>query len=43
MLPEERELEEHLQIRIHAEAVPSFQGNVSGAVEHVRARLRDGW
>ncbi|GAA2066510.1 transcription-repair coupling factor [Leifsonia soli] len=43
VLPEERELEEHLQVRIHAEAVPSFQGNVSGAVEHVAARLRDGW
>jgi transcription-repair coupling factor (superfamily II helicase) len=43
VLPEERELEEHLQIRIAAEAVPSFQGNVTGAVEHVAARLRDGW
>src|SRR5206468_2533810 len=43
VLPEEREIEEHLQLRIRAEAVPSFQGNVSGAVEHVRARLKDGW
>src|SRR6185312_1932108 len=43
VLPEERELEEHLQVRIHAEAVPSFQGNVSGAVDHVAARLREGW
>lgn len=43
VLPEERELEEHLQVRLHAEAVPSFQGNVSGAVDHVAARLRDGW
>ncbi|MGN6426587.1 MAG: DEAD/DEAH box helicase, partial [Leifsonia sp.] len=43
VLPEERELEEHLQVRVAAEAVPSFQGNVTGAIEHVAARLRDGW
>ncbi len=43
VLPEERELEEHLQVRIAAEAVPSFQGNVSGAIEHVAQRLREGW
>jgi transcription-repair coupling factor (superfamily II helicase) len=43
ILPEERELEEHLQVRIAADAVPSFQGNVSGAVEHIAARLREGW
>jgi len=43
ILPEHREIEEHLQVRIAAEAVPSFQGNVSGAVGHVAARLRDGW
>ncbi|WP_374010038.1 transcription-repair coupling factor [Leifsonia sp. LS-T14] len=42
-VPEEREVEEYLQVRIQAEAVPSYQGNVSGAVEHVRSRLRDGW
>ncbi|WP_226655525.1 transcription-repair coupling factor [Leifsonia sp. LS1] len=43
VLPEHRELEEHLQVRIAADAVPSFQGNVSGAVGHVAARLREGW
>jgi len=43
ILPEHREIEEHLQVRIAAEAVPSFQGNVSGAVGRVAARLRDGW
>ncbi|MFJ3491697.1 transcription-repair coupling factor [Leifsonia aquatica] len=43
ILPEHREIEEHLQVRVAAEAVPSFQGNVSGAVGHVAARLRDGW
>ncbi|MDN4615851.1 transcription-repair coupling factor [Leifsonia sp. F6_8S_P_1B] len=43
VLPEERELEEHLQVRIDADAVPSFQGNVNGALEHLTARLRDGW
>ncbi|QIZ99300.1 transcription-repair coupling factor [Leifsonia sp. PS1209] len=42
-LPEEREIEEHLQLRIAAEAVPSFQGNVTGAIEHIGARLKDGW
>ena len=30
-------------VRIAAEAVPSFQGNVEGAVAHVSARLGDGW
>ncbi|MCX7521828.1 transcription-repair coupling factor [Microbacterium sp. STN6] len=43
VLPEERTIEEHLTVRIRADAVPSFQGNVTGAVEHVAARLRDGW
>ncbi|MCI2959345.1 transcription-repair coupling factor [Agromyces atrinae] len=28
---------------IAAQAVPSFQGNVMGAVDHVVARLADGW
>ncbi len=42
-LPEQREVEEYLQVRVAAESVPSFQGNVSGAVEHVASRLRDGW
>ncbi|MCM3656420.1 transcription-repair coupling factor [Agromyces mediolanus] len=30
-------------VRIAANAVPSFQGNVSGAVEHVAERMREGW
>ncbi|MCU1479481.1 MAG: transcription-repair coupling factor, partial [Subtercola sp.] len=45
-------VDEHLQaivdtdahyVRIEADAVPSFQGNVDGALEHVAARLHDGW
>jgi transcription-repair coupling factor (superfamily II helicase) len=43
VLPEHREIEEHLAVRIAAEAVPSFQGNVSGAIDHIAARLKDGW
>lgn len=43
VLPEERELEEHLQIRVEAAAVPRFQGNVTGAVEHVAGLLKRGW
>jgi transcription-repair coupling factor (superfamily II helicase) len=43
VLPEDREIEEHLTVRIQAEAVPSFQGNVTGAIEHVKARLAEGW
>ncbi|WP_309067364.1 transcription-repair coupling factor [Microbacterium sp.] len=30
-------------IRIRGSAVPSFAGSVDGAVEHVAARLADGW
>ncbi|MFD6054683.1 transcription-repair coupling factor [Agromyces sp. NPDC060279] len=30
-------------VRIAANAVPSFQGNVTGAVEHVAERMREGW
>lgn len=29
--------------RVAAKAMPSFQGNVEGAVEHVGERLREGW
>ncbi|MBF0815791.1 transcription-repair coupling factor [Microbacterium paludicola] len=29
--------------RIRGSAVPSFAGNVDGAVEHIAARLADGW
>jgi len=43
VLPEHREMDDLLTIRIDAEAVPSFQGNVEGAVGHVSARLKDGW
>ncbi|MGR0221915.1 transcription-repair coupling factor [Agromyces sp. ZXT2-6] len=30
-------------VRVAASSVPSFQGNVEGAVAHVGERLRDGW
>ncbi|WP_022881390.1 transcription-repair coupling factor [Gryllotalpicola ginsengisoli] len=30
-------------VRIDADAVPSFQGNVSGALDHVGGLLKDGW
>ncbi|WP_457851474.1 transcription-repair coupling factor [Agromyces silvae] len=30
-------------VRVAASAMPSFQGNVDGAVQHVGDRLRDGW
>ncbi|GAA2028878.1 transcription-repair coupling factor [Agromyces tropicus] len=30
-------------VRVAATGVPSFQGNVEGAVAHVGERLRDGW
>lgn len=30
-------------VRVAADAVPSFAGNVAGAVEHAAQRLRDGW
>jgi transcription-repair coupling factor (superfamily II helicase) len=30
-------------VRVAAGAMPSFQGNVDGAVQHVGDRLRDGW
>ncbi|MFC6354940.1 transcription-repair coupling factor [Luethyella okanaganae] len=30
-------------VRIASDAVPSFQGNITGAVEHVASRLADGW
>jgi transcription-repair coupling factor (superfamily II helicase) len=43
VLPEERTIEEHLTVRISADAMPSFQGNVDGATQHVADRLADGW
>ncbi|MDW4571260.1 transcription-repair coupling factor [Microbacterium sp. M3] len=36
-------LEAAAAIRVPASAVPSFQGNVEGAVDHVGALLADGW
>ena len=36
-------LEAAAAIRVPATAVPSFQGNVEGATEHVRGLLADGW
>ncbi|MEO6827352.1 MAG: transcription-repair coupling factor [Microbacteriaceae bacterium] len=30
-------------VRIDADAVPSFQGNITGAVDHVAARLAEHW
>ncbi|TDW30794.1 transcription-repair coupling factor [Cryobacterium psychrophilum] len=43
VLPEHREMDDLLTIRIDADTVPSFQGNVEGAVGHVASRLKDGW
>ncbi|MFT2815665.1 transcription-repair coupling factor [Leifsonia sp. A12D58] len=43
VLPEHREIDDLLTVRIDAEAVPSFQGSVEGAVTHLGTRLKDGW
>jgi transcription-repair coupling factor (superfamily II helicase) len=43
VLPEHREMDELLTVRITADAVPSFQGSVDGAVGHLAERLKDGW
>ena len=43
VLPEEREMDELLTVRLSADPVPSFSGNVDGAIDHVAERLRDGW
>ncbi len=43
VLPEHRDIEDLLTVRIAADTVPSFQGSVDGAVGHVAERLRDGW
>lgn len=43
VLPEHRDMEDLLTVRIAADAVPSFQGSVDGAVGHLATRLRDGW
>ncbi len=36
-------LEAAATVKVAASPVPSFQGNVDGATEHVRALLADGW
>ncbi len=41
--PEQRELDDLLTVHIEAEAVPSFHGSVEGAIDHLSARLKDGW
>ncbi|MET0716260.1 MAG: transcription-repair coupling factor [Mycetocola sp.] len=43
VLPEEREMDELLTVRVAADPVPSFSGNVDGAIAHVASRLREGW
>ncbi|MGO4690870.1 transcription-repair coupling factor [Glaciibacter sp. 2TAF33] len=43
VLPEHREMDDLLTVRIQADAVPSFQGSVEGAVGHLASRLKDGW
>ena len=43
VLPEHREMDDLLTVRIQADAVPSFQGSVEGAVGHLALRLKDGW
>lgn len=37
------DLEVGSAVRVQSQVVPSFQGNVSGAIDHVAARLREGW
>ena len=39
----EVELDPDAATRIRGSAVPSFHGNVDGAIEHVAARVREGW
>ncbi|MCI4659397.1 transcription-repair coupling factor [Cryobacterium zhongshanensis] len=43
VLPEHREIDELLTIRVEGEAVPSFQGSVEGAIGHLSSRMKDGW
>ncbi|PJJ62157.1 transcription-repair coupling factor [Compostimonas suwonensis] len=43
VLPEERELDELLTVRVAGEAVPSFQGAADGAIDHLSARLAERW
>jgi transcription-repair coupling factor (superfamily II helicase) len=43
VLPEHREIDDLLTVRIEADAVPSFQGSVEGAVGHLATRLKAGW
>ena len=41
--PVEIDVDELLTVRVEADAVPSFSGNVEGAVGHVAQLLADGW
>lgn len=43
VLPEDLELDEIMAVRVAADSVPSFQGNVDGAIAHVDERRRAGW
>jgi transcription-repair coupling factor (superfamily II helicase) len=43
VLPEHREMDDLLTVRITADAVPSFHGSVDGAVGHLATRLAEGW
>ncbi|TFC31648.1 transcription-repair coupling factor [Cryobacterium sp. TMT2-18-3] len=43
VLPEHREIDDLLTVRVEGDAVPSFQGNVEGAVGHLAERLKAGW
>ncbi|TFD18795.1 transcription-repair coupling factor [Cryobacterium sp. TMT2-23] len=43
VLPEHREIDDLLTVRVEGDAVPSFQGSVEGAVGHLAERLKAGW
>ncbi|QPZ39510.1 transcription-repair coupling factor [Paramicrobacterium chengjingii] len=43
LLPEELELDDLTEVRVAADPVPSFQGNVDGAIGHVDERRLAGW
>ncbi|TFC90963.1 MULTISPECIES: transcription-repair coupling factor [Cryobacterium] len=43
VLPEHREIDDLLTVRVEGDAVPSFQGSVEGAVGHLSERMKAGW
>ncbi|TFD28315.1 transcription-repair coupling factor [Cryobacterium cryoconiti] len=43
VLPEHREIDDLLTVRVEGDAVPSFQGSVEGAVGHLAERMKAGW